>query len=78
MVDFALVAVEESLAQFLRVGGAGGGGGVLTDPFERGLTGLGVEFAVVYDLEPGQQGFVELGKGSDGGMGQLGHAKRSD
>ena len=72
LVDFALGAVEESLAQLLRVGGAGGGSGVLADPFERGLTGLGVEFAVVYDLDPGQQGFVELGKGGNGGASEFG------
>jgi len=72
LVDFALGAVEESLAQFLRVGGACGGSGVLTDSFERGLTGLGVEFAVVYDLDPGQQGFVELGEGGDGGASEFG------
>ena len=36
----APVAVEESLAQFLGVGGTGGGGGVLAKAFERSLTGL--------------------------------------
>jgi len=51
--DLALVTVEEGLAQFKRVDGTGGEGGVLAEPFERGLTGLGVEFTLVDDFDPG-------------------------
>ena len=67
LIDLALGTVEESQTQFFRVGGAGGGGGVLTGTFERGLTGLGVELSMVDDLDPGQEGLVELGESVDGG-----------
>ena len=70
--DLAFVAVQEGLAQFGRVGGTGGGGVVLAVAFEGRLTGLGVELAVVDDLQPGQEGFVELAQGGDGGVGQFG------
>ena len=70
--DLARLAVEESLAQFLGVDRAGGGSGVLAEAFEGRLAGLGVELAVVDDLQPGQERFVELGQGGDGGVGQFG------
>jgi len=58
--DLAGLAVEKSLAQLLRVGGTGRGGGVLAMPFERRLAGLGVQLVVVDDLQPGQERLVEL------------------
>jgi len=70
--DLALVTVEEGLTQFKRVGGTGGGGGVLAEAFEGGLAGFGVEFALVDDLDPGQEGLVELGEGGDGGEREFG------
>jgi hypothetical protein len=43
------------------IGGAGGGGRILAEALERGLTGLGVKFAVIDDLEPGEERLIELG-----------------
>ncbi len=51
--NLAVITVKESLAEFCWVDGADGRVGVLTEAFEGGLTGLGVEFAVVHDLDPG-------------------------
>jgi hypothetical protein len=70
--DLALVAVEEGVAEFGGVQGAGGGGWVLAVAFEGGLGGFGVKFAMVDDLEPGQEGLVELREGGDGGVLEFG------
>jgi hypothetical protein len=70
--DLTLVAVEKGLAQFLGVSRAGGRSGILTRAFEGGLTGFGVELAMVDNLDPGQERFIELGKSGDGGEGKFG------
>ena len=70
--DRALDAMQEGLTQFLRIRGTGGRGRILPEPFERGLTGLGVELAMVDDLKPGQERLVELGQGGDVGLGEFG------
>ena len=58
--DLARSAVEKGLTKLLGVDGAGGGSGVLAEAFEGGLAGFGMTFGVIDDLDPGQEGFVEL------------------
>jgi hypothetical protein len=66
----ALIAMEEGLAQCLRIGGASGGSGVLAEAFEGRLAGFGVQLGMVDDLDPGQEGLVELAEGGDRGVSQ--------
>jgi hypothetical protein len=70
--DVAPGVVEEGLAELRRIDRPGAGGGVLAVAFERRLTDFGVEFAVVNDFDPGQEGLVELGQGGDRRAGQFG------
>ena len=61
----ARVTVEEGLAQLLGVHRPDGGPRVLAHAFEGRLAGFRMEFAVVDDLQPGQEGLVEQGQGID-------------
>ena len=66
--DLARIAVQESLAKLLGVGGAGSRSGVLAKALERSLAGFGVELGVIDDLDPSEEGFVELAQGGDRGV----------
>jgi hypothetical protein len=70
--DFAMVAMEKGLTEFLRVGGTGGRGWVLAEPFEGRLTSLSVEFAMIDDLDPGQERLVQLVQGGDRRVSEFG------
>ena len=69
--DLSGVTMKKGLTKLFGVGRADRGSLVLTKAFERRLAGLRVALGVVNDLNPGQQGLVELVKSSDGGVSEF-------